>query len=175
MSNLSHLLQAYSQHPALPRIVKGLENQGLAPRIQLKGLLGAQESFVLAAAYHQIKTPDGKPYHHLFVANGKEEAAYRQNDLSAILGEERALFFPDSFKRPAFFDELNPTQALQRSEVVNLLSSGGPARVVVSYPEALFEKVVSPHVLDQSRIKINQNEDLDTDFLLDVFPSRGHY
>ncbi len=173
MSNLHHLLQAYSKHPALPKIAQAFENRQIAPRIQLKGLLGAQESFVLAACYNQLRASDGKPYHHLFVANGKEEAAYRQNDLSAILGEERALFFPDSFKRPAFFDELNPTQALQRSEVVNLLSSDGPARIVVSYPEALFEKVVSPHVLDQSRIKINQNEDLDTDFLIDVLVEYG--
>lgn len=172
-SNLSHLKAAYQRHPALAQVVKSLENQAIVPRIKVKGLRGAQESFVLAAAYDQVKNAEGKKCHHLFIASGKEEAAYRHNDLSAILGEDVALFFPDSFKRPAYFDDLNPTLILQRGEVVNQLSQHQGQKIIVTYPEALFEKVVAPKVLDESRINIKQNEELDTDFMIEVLVEYG--
>ena len=60
---------------------------------------------------------------HLFVANSKEEAAYRFNDLEGLLSGRPVYFFPDSFKRPAYFDDLNPTHVLQRSEVINKITT----------------------------------------------------
>lgn len=110
----------------------------------------------------------------LYIAESKEEAAYLLNDLQGILGEQLVFFFPDSFKRPAFFDDLNHTQVLQRSETVNRLSQRNPGpAVVVSYPEALFEKVVSPEVLAQNRIEVNKGETLDVDFVVQVLVEYG--
>ncbi len=131
MSNLSHLLSAYRNHPAILKIAQSLESQGAAARIKLKGLTGAQESFVVAATANGQKPPSsekataGKPDNscHLFIANSKEEAAYRQNDLEGLLADQSVYFFPDSFKRPAFFDDLNPTQMLQRSELISKITS----------------------------------------------------
>jgi len=175
MSNLSHLLAAYRKHPAVVKIAQTLDNQATAARIKLTGLTGAQESFVVAATVNRQKSPDNTC--HLFIANSKEEAAYRQNDLEGLLAGEAVYFFPDSFKRPAFFDDLNPTQMLQRSEVISKMTATETAAsavgVIVTYPEALFEKVVKPEVLNQSRIEIKKGEKLDADFVIQVLIEYG--
>lgn len=170
MSNLQHLLTAYGNHPAVKKIAQNLENQTSATRIQLSGLTGALESFVIAGTILH-SSPSNL---HLFIANSKEEAAYRQNDLEGLLTGQAVYFFPDSFKRPAFFDELNPTQVLQRSEVVNKMTSQAKDNaVIVTYPEALFEKVVRPEVLAQSRFEVQKGEKLDVDFVIQVLVEYG--
>lgn len=175
MSNLSHLLAAYRKHPAVIKISQALESQATAARIKLTGLTGAQESFVVAATILGQKSKTNAC--HLFVANSKEEAAYRQNDLEGLLEGQAVFFFPDSFKRPAFFDDLNPTQMLQRSEAISKLT-GSEAQteavgILVTYPEALFEKVVKPEVLNQSRIEVKKGEKLDADFVIQVLVEYG--
>jgi transcription-repair coupling factor (superfamily II helicase) len=114
---------------------------------------------------------------HLVVAESKEEAAYLQNDLAGILEQvpdaPAVYFFPDSFKRPMFFDDLNPTQVLQRSETVHKITTGEQSGIVVTYPEALFEKVVSPHVLNENRITVTVGEKLDVDFMMEVLIEYG--
>ncbi len=166
MSNISHLLERYREHPAVVQLLKALEAPNA--RVQLSGLTGAQTAFALAA------TVDRPPSTVLFIAESKEEAAYLLNDLQGILGAETVHFFPDSFKRPAVFDDLNPTQILQRSETINKItadSAGGT--LIVSYPEALFEKVVKPEVLAQDRIEITTGEKLDVDFAIQVLVEYG--
>ena len=175
MSNLQHLLAAFHKHPAVAKIVQSIENQASASRIQLSGLTGAQESFILAATIGR-RGPAGDGI-HLFIANSKEEAAYRHNDLEGLLTGQTAFFFPDSFKRPAFFDDLNPVQVLQRSEVISKITGASDASaksaVIVTYPEALFEKVVRPDVLAKSRIEVRKGEKLDIDFAIQVLVEYG--
>ena len=167
VSNVQHLLQAYRQSAQAAQLAKAL-----APahaRVQLTGLIGSQTAFALAAAASAKASP-----FHLYIANSREEGAYLQNDLQGILAEQTIHFFPDSFKRPSFFEELNPTQVLQRSETVNKITSpsapggAGQAAVIITYPEALFEKVVSPEVLRKSRIEVAKGEKLDIDFMIQV-------
>ncbi|MCB9353456.1 MAG: hypothetical protein H6575_02695 [Lewinellaceae bacterium] len=175
VSNLQHLLAAWRKHPAVNRIVQSLENPTPGTRIHLSGLTGAQESFALAATV--LAQKPGNRGFHLLIANSKEEAAYRHNDLEGMLGEPAPFFFPDSFKRPAFFDDLNSVQVLQRSEAINKITGSSPDKtggtVIVTYPEALFEKVVKPEVLAQSRIEIRTGERLDVDFAIQVLVEYG--
>jgi len=172
VSNLAHLLAAYRNHPAVKKITETLENQTSAARIQLKGLAGAQESFVVAATVKSQRPAQNGV--HLFIANSKDEAAYRFNDLEGLLAGEAVYFFPDSFKRPAYFDDLNTAQMLQRSEVINKITSQEKTgSVIVTYPEALFEKVVRPEVLAQSRIEVQKGEKLDTDWVIEVLVEYG--
>ena len=155
MSNLQHLLGHYAEHPSVKEILRNLENTPDRVRIQIGGLTGAQESFAIASTALGQKTAAGAL--HVLVANAKEEAAYRHNDLEGIMGREAVYFFPDSFKRPAFFDDLNQTQILQRSETISKIAvPAGSASVVVTYPEALFEKVVKPEILQKSRIEVKK-------------------
>ena len=136
--NLEALVSRYKEDTRTKKINEFLQKD-TPSRIRLEGLVGAQESFVLSATYLL------SPRVYIYIAIDKEEAAYLQNTLEAIHDASDVLFFPDSFKRPMQFEEINNSNVLQRTEVVNKLRmKSSKPRIVVSYPEALFEKVVDP-------------------------------
>ena len=135
-------------------------------RTLVAGTVGSQRALAIAALFVRRQAP------LLIVADDKEEAAYLLNDLEGLLPGRRVLFLPDSFKRPGAFMDLNPDNALQRTECVNQLALGG-ALVVVTYPEALFEMVVDPKALDAKRIDVRPGEDLDVDTLIELLVEFG--
>ncbi|NBC07261.1 MAG: transcription-repair coupling factor, partial [Bacteroidetes bacterium] len=166
-SNLDRLQSLYREDTRTQRLNECL-SQTDPTRLQLSGLVGAQAAFVLAASYQ------GQPRNHLFVANDKEEAAYFQNNLDNLLSGKAVRFFPDSFKRPMYFESLNNTNVLQRTETINkIVNSPVSGEIVVTYPEALFEQVVAPEVLNKRRISITKGEELDVDFLIEVLVEYG--
>ena len=171
VSNINHLLECYRNAAQVQALAQVLTTDNdIPPRVQLGGLSGAQRAFVIAAvAQKSLNTS------HLIIAESKEEAAYLQNDLDSLLDKIPVHFFPDSFKRPAFFDDLNATQVLQRSEVVSKISDNREVAgaLIITYPEALFEKVVSPVVLAENRILIAVGEKLDVDFVIEVLVEYG--
>ena len=161
---LTRLLGAYRDDDR----VRALTGERARPgrRTLVSGTVGSQRAFAIAAQFLEREAPT------LALANDKEEAAYLLNDLEALLPGRRVLFLPDSFKRPGQYEDLNPDNALQRTEVVNQLALGG-ALVVVTYPEALFEMVVDPAALDAKRIDVRTGEDLDVDTLIELLVEFG--
>lgn len=167
MKNLERLLQRYQSDPRTRQILAQLASE-TPVRLQLTGLSGALEAFVMAAAWLEQPGP------MLFIAADKEEAAYLQNTLQGLLDKNQVHFLPDSFKRPQFFEELNPNNVLLRTETVSQLSrSKDQKEWVVTYPEALFEKVVDPAILQKSRIDLQTGEKVDLDFLTSVLVEYG--
>lgn len=166
MKNLNHILETYTQSALLRRIAD--KTKAGSGHVRLKGQAGAIESFLVAALSISTKSPQ------LFIAADKEEAAYVQNNLANLLESNPALFFPDSFKRPGYFEELNTTQVLERTEAINKLSMpGGHSLVLVTYPEALAEKVVDPRAIATSRIDIVKGQELDLDFAIELLIEYG--
>ncbi len=137
-------------------------------RTLIRGVKGSQDCFLLAGA--QLAQPGC----HLFIAADKEDAAYVQNTLAGLMEEQNVGFFPDSFKRPLYFEALDSSNVLQRTETVNQLSaSGRQGMLLVTYPEALFEKVVAPEILEKSRLEITAGEPMDTDSIIEILVEYG--
>ncbi len=167
MSNLHRVLELYRQDRRTQQIVNALSGDTPA-RLPLVGLVGAQEAFVLYATYAHL------PRNYLYIANDKEEAAYLQNDLSSLFEKKPIWFFPDSFKRPMHFEAFNSTNVLQRTEVINrITASNARGEIIITYPEALFEKVVSPEALNAQRIQIAIGEKFDVDFVIEILVEYG--
>ncbi|HAW04713.1 MAG TPA: transcription-repair coupling factor [Saprospirales bacterium] len=165
--NLEALVSRYKEDTRTKKINEFLQKD-TPSRIRLEGLVGAQESFVLSATYLL------SPRVYIYIAIDKEEAAYLQNTLEAIHDASDVLFFPDSFKRPMQFEEINNSNVLQRTEVVNKLRmKSSKPRIVVSYPEALFEKVVDPAILEANKIVITKDERLDIDTMIEILVDYG--
>ena len=161
---LGRLLSSYRADERVIRLTGDYAAPGT--RTLVDGTIGSQRAFVMAAQFQERESPV------FAIANDKEAAAYLLNDLEALLPGRRVLFLPDSFKQPGRYEELNPDNALQRTEVVNQLALGG-ALVVVTYPEALFEMVVDPRALDAKRIDVRVGEDLDVDTLIELLIEFG--
>lgn len=165
--NLEALVSRYKEDTRTKKINEFLQKD-TPSRVRLEGLVGAQESFVLSATYLL------SPKVYIYIAIDKEEAAYVQNTLEAIHDASDVLFFPDSFKRPMQFEEMNNSNVLQRTEVVNKLRmKSSKPRIVVSYPEALFEKVVDPAILEANKIVITKDERLDIDTMIEILVDYG--
>ncbi|MEE9439530.1 MAG: transcription-repair coupling factor [Saprospiraceae bacterium] len=167
MDNLIKLLDKYTEDSRTKTITSHCEAPS-PTRLMATGMVGAQDCFVLAAVYLQTNQSQ------IFIANDKEEAAYFQNSLDLILDNTKVHFFPDSFKRPMYYEEYNSTNVLERTEAINKINqSNSKAKILVTYPEALFEKVVDPKILDQKKIEIIKGEDLDVDTIIEILVEYG--
>ena len=168
MNPAEQLLERYAASDRVAQLTSLTKADGDAPRIQLKGLAGALESFLVAGCYRKMGG------HYLVVAADKEEAAYIQNTIAALLPKKQVRLLPDSFRRPLYFEVLDPTNVLLRTETINYLThSQSKGEIVVTYPEALFEQVVAPAVLTKSRIEIQKGEDIDVDTIIEVLVEYG--
>jgi len=167
VSPLEQLILRYGESGQVQRMAQLLETLE-SPRIQLSGMAGSQECFVLSGLYR------ARPCSHLFIAADKEDAAYVQNTLASILEKKPVHFFPDSFKRPTRFEALNHTNVLQRTETINkIVTSAAKGEIIITYPEALFEQVVSPAALDADRIDLVAQEVVKMDSIFEVLLDYG--
>ena len=128
----------------------------------ISGLVGSSYSLVIAEIFKRVDKP------FLIILNDKEEAAYHLNDLENLLGEKNVLFYPGSYRRPYQIEETDNANVLLRSEVLNRINSQKKPAVIVSYPEALFEKVVTRKELERHTLKINIEDELSIDFVNEV-------
>ena len=128
----------------------------------LKGLIGSSLSFVIANAFQNAEKP------FLLIFNDKEEAAYYLNDLEQLLDEKHVLFYPGSYRRPYQIEETDNANVLLRAEVLNRINSRKKPAVIVTYPDALFEKVVTRRELERNTLKISVGDNLSIEFVNEV-------
>ncbi|NDV17194.1 transcription-repair coupling factor [Muricauda sp. TY007] len=131
-------------------------------KISLKGLVGSSLSFVISEAFKSAESP------FLLILNDKEEAAYLLNDLEQLIGEKDVLFYPGSYRRPYQIEETDNANVLLRAEVLNRINSRKKPAIIVTYPDALFEKVVTRKELDKNTQKIKLGDEISLDFLNEV-------
>ncbi len=118
-------------------------------QIQLRGLFGSLDS-ILAAAIYQLCRQN-----YLFILHDREEAAYFQNDLQNLIPEKEILLYPSSYKKPYDVEETENANVLFRAEILNRINhkdTGG--ELIVTYPEALIEKVINKRSLLQHTLTL---------------------
>jgi len=135
------------------------KNEG---KTHLKGLVGSSFSFVLSESFKK----SDKPF--LLIFNDKEEAAFYLNDLEQLLNEKDVLFYPGSYRRPYQIEETDNANVLLRTEVLNRINSRKKPSVIVTYPIALFEKVVTRKELEHNTLKVTVGDHLSLDFINEV-------
>jgi transcription-repair coupling factor (superfamily II helicase) len=133
----------------------------------LSGLTGSSKSFAVASLFRQT----GRFF--LCVLNDLEEAGYFYHDLSQLLGDEQALFFPSGFRRAIRYGQADQASHILRTEALARLQETDRPCIIVSYPEAMAEKVVSRQTLRKNTLKIGVNDKIDTSFVADVLYSYG--
>lgn len=138
------------------------EAEDACDSIHLNGLAGSSLSIVIAAAFNNTELP------YLLIFNDKEDAAYHLNDLENLIGEQHVLFYPGSYRRPYQIEETDNANILLRSEVLNRINSRRKPAIIVTYPEALFEKVVTRKELERNTLKLNVGEEVSIDFVNEV-------
>jgi transcription-repair coupling factor (superfamily II helicase) len=155
------LYNTYDNSPKVQQIMERLRESNPV-KMQLDGLLGSAISFVTRAIFKKAEHP------FLVILNNKEEAAYYLNDLEQMIGEQDVLFYPGSYRRPYQIEDTDNANVLLRAEVLNRINSRKKPAVIVSYPEALFEKVVTRKDLDKNTLKVAVGDKISIDFINEV-------
>jgi len=128
-------------------------------QISIPNLAGSAMSFLIASVF---KKSDKSM---LLIFDDKEKAAYYLNDLEQLLGSNNLLFFPGSYRRPYQIEETDNANILLRTEVLNRINSRRKPALIVTYPDALFEQVITKSELNSNTLKINLNDKLSLDFI----------
>ncbi|HEX8356867.1 MAG TPA: CarD family transcriptional regulator, partial [Segetibacter sp.] len=131
---------------------------------------GSSAEFTVSAIFNH-KATEG--LNHLLILNDAEEAAYFHNTLESLTNALDLFYFPSSFKNRKNFKLLNSSHVMLRTEALTRLSPGGNKKLIVTHPEALFEKVVLPKTLSGNIIHIKTNETIHLDGLLELFVMYG--
>jgi transcription-repair coupling factor (superfamily II helicase) len=118
--------------------------------IHLRGCVGSGISFRLAAAFHTTQR------FLLLVLEDAEQAAYILNDLERLLSPEEVLYLPASYRQPYALETTDNANILLRAEVLKKISSSKKPRLVVTYPQAVFEKLISQHSLKRIGIVLKK-------------------
>ena len=170
--NLGVLLGIYSSDIRLKQLAAALSLPKPLLRASLDGLRGSSINFVATAVWQLSEA------NHVFVLSDKEDAAYFHNDLEHLTGALDIHYFPDSFKRTGSFSDLNNSHVMLRTEALSKFgqAQGGSTirkKVLVTYPEALFEKVVNNTSLSRNMIGIRVGETLKPEPLMQRFVELG--
>jgi transcription-repair coupling factor (superfamily II helicase) len=130
-----------------------------------RGLNGSAVSFLVASLIER----SGKSV--LLTASDKEKAAYLLNDLQVLLKENRILFFPETYRQPYQVEKTTNANIQERAEVLSFLAKENFAGVVVTYPQALSEKVTHKKQLHENTLQIKKGEKLSIDFISEFLVS----
>lgn len=156
----------YKNDERISQLVDCLEGK---KNVFCKGITGSAKAFAVAAAFDRL---GGQ---HFVICPDKENAAYFYNDLENIFGERETdyakkmiLFYPTSYKRPYEPEKPDNTYILSRTEVLQRISTSERKTIIVSYPEALSEKIVTRKILSKNTLKISMGEKVDMDFVTDT-------
>ncbi|MDG1276259.1 MAG: transcription-repair coupling factor [Algoriphagus sp.] len=133
---------------------------------QLKGLSGSLDMVLFSALFQK------KGGFHLIIAQDKEEAAYLNSDLQNLLHTEEHMVFPSSFKKAYNYEEVDNANVLIRSEILNLiLEDRTKSRVIITYPEALYERVINKRSLRENTFTAKVGEQVDMEFVSELLSS----
>ena len=165
------LLEKYQNSPRLFQLADRL-SFAQPQKIPLKDLRGSASQFVAAAMFLH---PSGNQLNHVFICNDAEDAAYFHNTIENLTQALNIQYFPSSFKNRKNYRLLNASHVMLRTEALTKFSAGAGNRIgaLVTYPEAVFEKVVVSKAISSNIIHIKAGDELKPDALYEKLVNYG--
>lgn len=160
------LLKQYAAHPQVVALNTLLKNK-TSRNIFLKGLNGSGAAMTIASLFSKRRGS------YVCVLNDLEDAGYFYHDLVQLTGGDGIYFFPSAYRRAIKYGHVDPANEILRTEVLSTLQDPTAPFIIVTYPEALAEKVISREVLKENTLKISVGERLDNMFVSDVLDEYG--
>ncbi|POY35618.1 transcription-repair coupling factor [Solitalea longa] len=157
MQTIQEILSIYQNDSRIQQLASDLQLS--QQRVHLKGLVGSSDAMLVNA----LRTQTEQPF--VFVLPTYEEAIYFLNDLESLSGRN-GLIFPASYRKPFEFIQPDSGNVLLRAEVLNeIKSKTNASKMVVTYPEALAEKVISRETLEKNTLDIKTGDKLSIEFI----------
>lgn len=159
-------LKYFSGHKHIPELINML-NCPPGEKIHLKGLVGSAKSVLAAVIFKEAR-------HTLVImADDREGAAYLYDDLNNLGLKDVTLFFPSSFKRSVQYGRPEQENIVQRTETLNDITENRSSKIIVTYPEALAEKVISQIDLEKNRLRVTIGDKISLGFITEFLNEFG--
>ena len=158
--NIKNVLSLYDSSEFVQQLIANYKESS-KNKINIKGFLGSALS-IITAQFHQRMA---RPIVLLF--DDKEEAAYYLNDLETLFSKEDVLFFPSSYRRPYEIEEVQNANVVIRTEVLSALANKKP-KIIITYGDALLEKVVTKTALSSNTLKVKVGSELGIEFISEM-------
>ena len=163
--DISELQRIYAGHPNTAGLAALLEDSSVRT-IFLGGLHASAAPLFISSFIRENKQT------FVFILGDQEEAGYFYHDLTQVNGEENILFFPSSYRLAVKYGQKDAANEILRTEVLSRLQKGDTL-CIVTYPDALAEKVVSQEELTDKTLKLSVGEHVDTEFIAEVLTGYG--
>ncbi len=138
----------------------------LGEKVHLQGIVGSARSILVCLLSESI------PKTFVICLNDREEASYFYDDLNTLSPDAQVLLFPSSYKRSVNYETIEQENIILRTEVLSKLKQGNPL-LVVTYPEALVEKVISGEGLASNTFQVAKGDKLSIEFVNEVLYEYG--
>ena len=161
----TQLVSAWENHRGVKSLVQTLTSKQAV--VSLKGLKGSSVAMVLGAAFQQQNRM------FLIVENDMEAAAYLYNDLQTIIGKADVEYLPSSYQRSMDHERTDSSNILLRTDVLGKIASAKNPMIIVTYPEAVMERVISPDKLALNTFVVQRGDTLSHDFLVELLHEYG--
>ena len=163
IQDLSTLYAHLTQVAALTKTL----NQKSPQVIRLRGLLASSAPLLFSS----LDKKNSKQM--LFVMNDEEEAGYFFHDLTQLMGEEKILYFPSSYRRAIKYAQKDPASEILRTEVLSRLKKAPQTLYIVTHPEALAEFVVTKKNLNARTVELEQGQTVNVDEIVQQLRELG--
>ncbi len=151
-------LKYFEGHSGLTQLV-GKMAAPPGEKLHLHGLIGSFKTILLSQLFQKSNK------NIIVLLNDREEAAYFYDDFNNLGLQENILFFPSSYKRSVQFDQTEQENIVQRTEVLNLFSKKEKPYLVLTYPEAIVEKVISNASLESNTLQVKTKDKISIEFI----------
>ncbi|RYZ79660.1 MAG: transcription-repair coupling factor, partial [Proteobacteria bacterium] len=168
--NLTSLLSSFSSDN--PRLFQLADRLGMSTpqHIYCKNLRGSAPAFLVSSVF---QNPRFEGLNHVVICDDAEVAAYVHNTIENLTRAFDLFYFPSSFRNRKNFSLLNSSHIMLRTEALTKLTAGGNKKIIITHPEALFEKVVLPKTLSGNIIYLKVNDVINVDELIAKLVSYG--
>jgi len=163
---VQELLDLYAAHPQVSALHNLLQN-GSTSNIFLKGLNGSAAAMTIASLFSK------RDNNFVCILNDQEEAGYFYHDLQQVTSSQHIYFFPSAYRRSIKYGHIDAANEILRTEVLSMLQDPNAPFVIVTYPDAIAERVVEQKVLKENTLTIHTGERLDNIFVADILESYG--
>ena len=163
--DINELQHIYVAHPNNRALATKLEDPSVRT-LFLAGMHASSAPLFFSAYLKESKQTT------VFILNDLEEAGYFYHDLTQINGEEKVLFFPSSYRRAIKYGQKDAANEILRTEVLSRLQKGDVISVV-TYPDAIAEKVVSHKELADRTLRVEVGKHTEVDTIMDILADFG--
>lgn len=154
----------FTKHDYANELCRLLNTPG--EKVHLQGLVGSTRSILVGLLTEGIQKT------FVICLNDRDEAAYFYDDLNVLLTDQPVLFFPSSYKRSVSYETIEQENIILRTEVLNRLKVETQL-LIVTYPEALVEKVISGEGLASHTFQVSRGDKLSIEFVNEVLFEYG--